>query len=57
MSEVKYELQRCFHCGNEGLMYMRRSCKYSFGSIWDNTGNLDFEEGFEWFLLSCPACN
>ena len=56
-----FKLQTCYHCGNRGLMPIVCKHEHDYGGPeFDEIGNVinyDLEEHFEWFMLSCPACN
>lgn len=56
----KFKLHTCFHCGNQGLMPIKFIHSHNFGGpVYDEIGNivdLEFEEHFNWILLSCPVC-
>jgi hypothetical protein len=61
MEEIKEKqiIAQCYHCGNKGLMNVVSVHKEQFGGTTvDETGELDveLEETFFWFTLSCPVC-
>jgi len=57
MSEEKYLLQTCNHCGNKGLMEIKGSSNKIYED-YDDMGNpIGLSEEQTWYLLSCPVCH
>ena len=60
MSEERYILHQCFHCGNRGLMEVKYKGSQEYGGPqYDEIGeivDIEVEEHFTWSLLSCPVC-
>lgn len=60
MEKNNLMLQLCYHCGNEGLMEVVGKHNHTYGGpIFDKYGEIEdveIQEYFEWWLLSCPVC-
>ncbi|MBQ7016936.1 MAG: DUF4145 domain-containing protein [Firmicutes bacterium] len=56
-----FKLQTCYHCGNQSLMPIVHKHAHDYGGPvfdeFDDMIDCEFEEHFDWFLLSCPVCN
>lgn len=57
----KYNLQVCYHCGNQGLLTIEHDHKHDFGEpVFNSYGEIirfDVDETYHWQLLSCPVCH
>lgn len=54
MSEEKYILQTCKHCGNKGLLKNAAQHKQHYTDYDD--GEVIFEMDTIWRMLECPVC-
>lgn len=55
-----YMMQKCYHCGNEGFLKIEKSYAKSYGGFacddFCRVIDMDLNEDFAWYLLSCPVC-